>query len=89
VLSDTSERDSGDEGVQGELKKKRTYFCTDSKYRLICEYARLQGRSQSEQVLVSVLAEANRHVPKKGLIELVESIIENYLRKQSRHGEIW
>ena len=69
-----------------EKKKKRSYFCTDSKYRLICEYARLQGRSQSEQVLVSVLAEINRHVPKRGIKELVESIIENYLKKQSRHG---
>ena len=64
-----------------EKRKKRFYYATDSEYRLICDCARIQGRSQSAQVLISSLAEVNRHVPKKGLIELLEPLVESIITK--------
>ena len=49
-------------------------------HALIRECAKSKHRSVSEFLLSAGLAEINRHVPKKGFQEMVESIIDNYMK---------
>ena len=67
-------------------RKSRTFHATDEEYAMIEAYARQRGHTVSSFARYAMMAEVSRHVSKNGLIEIVEAIVNNYLKTQSPQG---
>ncbi len=70
-----------------EIRKKRTFRATDTKYRMIQEYARIKGRTVSSFMVSAAMCEINKHVRREGLEHLIRSVVLEELKVVGTRGE--
>ena len=68
------------------ISKSRTFRATDTEYKMIQEYARSTRRTVSNFILSAAMGEMNRHIPRKGLEEIIRNIIREELKNASPCG---
>ena len=70
-----------------EIRKKRTFRATDTKYRMIQEYARIKGRTVSGFMVSAAMCEINKHVRREGLEQLIRAVVLEELKVAGTRGE--
>ena len=70
-----------------EIRKKRTFRATDTKYRMIQEYARIKGRTVSGFMVSAAMCEINKHVRREGLEQLIRAVVQEELKVVGTRGE--
>ena len=68
------------------IRKKRTYRATDTEYQMIKASARANGRTTSEFVRYSALADAKKHLKRQGLKDMLKPLLRELLQETPQSG---
>jgi len=66
------------------IRKKRTYRASDEEYQIIKASARANGRTTSEFVRYSALADAKKHLKRQGLKDMLKPLLLELLQEVPR-----
>jgi len=69
-----------------EIRKKRTFRASDTKYRMIQEYARAKGWTVSGFMVSAAMCEINKHVRREGLEQLIRAVVQEELKAVGTRG---
>jgi len=64
------------------LRKKRTFRASDTEYQIIQAQAKANGRSVSEFVRFSALADAKKHIKRQGLKEVLKPLVLELIQER-------
>jgi len=68
------------------IRKKRTYRASDEEYQMITASARANGRTTSEFVRYSALADAKKHLKRQGLKDMLKPLLLELLQEAPQNG---